>query len=63
VAELLKLYEPEIETITLIPSDGGKFEIDVNGTLIYSKLKTNRHTESGEVANLLAKMMDRGKNG
>jgi len=59
----LKLYESEIETITLIPSDGGKFEIDVNGTLIYSKLKTNRHAESGEVANLLAKMMDRGKNG
>jgi len=59
----LKLYEPEIETITLIPSDGGKFEIDVNGTLIYSKLKTNRHAGSGEVANLLGKMMDRGKNG
>ena len=59
----MKLYEPEIETITLIPSDGGKFEIDVNGMLIYSKLKTNRHAEPGEVANLLAKMMDRGKNG
>jgi selenoprotein W-related protein len=59
----LKLYEPEIETITLIPSDGGRFEIDVNGTLVYSKLQTNRHAEPGEVAKLVAKTMDRGMNG
>jgi selenoprotein W-related protein len=63
VAELLKLYEPEIETITLIPSDGGKYEIDVNGTLIYSKLQTNRHAEPGEVAKLVEKIVDRGRNG
>jgi selenoprotein W-related protein len=60
---LLKLYEPEIETITLLPSDGGKFEIDVNGTLLYSKLETKRHAESGEIAQLIAKYMERGING
>lgn len=57
---MLKLYEPEIETISLIPSDGGKFEIEVNGTLLYSKLETKRHTEPGEVAQLMAKHMERG---
>jgi selenoprotein W-related protein len=56
----LKLYEPEIESLTLIPSDGGKFEIDVNGTLVYSKLETKRHAEPGEVAGLVEKTMDRG---
>jgi selenoprotein W-related protein len=56
----LKLYEPEIETITLIPSDGGKFEIEVNGSLLYSKLETKRHAEPGEVAQLISKFMQRG---
>jgi len=60
---LLKLYEPEIDTITLFPSDGGKFEIDVNGVLLYSKLETKRHAEPGEVAQLMAKYMERGRNG
>jgi selenoprotein W-related protein len=57
---LLKLYEPEIETITLIPSDGGKFEIEVNGSLLYSKLETKRHAEPGEAAQLISKFMQRG---
>jgi selenoprotein W-related protein len=60
---LIKLYEPEIETITLIPSDGGKYEIEVNGDLLYSKLETKRHAEPGEVAQLIAKYMERGRNG
>jgi selenoprotein W-related protein len=47
----------------LIPSDGGKFEIEVNGRLLYSKLETNRHAEPGEVAQLIAKSMERGLNG
>jgi selenoprotein W-related protein len=59
----LKLYEPEIETISLIPSDSGKFEIEVNGSLLYSKLETKRHAEPGEVAQLIAKSMERGLNG
>jgi selenoprotein W-related protein len=60
---LIKLYEPEIETIALIPSDGGKFEIEVNGDLLYSKLETKRHAEPGEVAQVIAKYMERGRNG
>ncbi len=56
--ELLKEYEHVIESATLIPSDGGKFEVSVNGQLIYSKLKTKRHTEPGEIVNLVSKMVD-----
>ena len=55
--ELLKHYEHVVETITLVPSDGGKFEVSVNGQLLYSKLKTHRHAEPGEVLGLVRKMV------
>lgn len=56
--EMLKAFEPQIEEITLIPSDGGRFEITVNDHLIYSKLQINRHIDSGEAINLLRKFME-----
>ncbi|GAB4494381.1 MAG: hypothetical protein Fur0016_31760 [Anaerolineales bacterium] len=56
-SELLKNYEPEIESLTLIPSDGGKFEVSVNDKLIYSKLQTRRHAEAGEVTGLVQKIL------
>lgn len=52
---MLKNYEDRIETLTLIPSDGGRFEVAVNGSMVYSKLKTSRHAEPGEVASLVSK--------
>jgi len=51
--ELLKQYEHVIEEIKLVPSDGGRFEITVNGQLLYSKLETHRHAEPGEVLGLV----------
>jgi len=55
--ELLKNYEHVIETITLVPSDGGKFEVTVNGDLIFSKKKLARHAEPGEVSGLVRKLV------
>ena len=55
--ELLKNYEHVIETIMLVPSDGGKFEVTVNGQLLYSKLATHRHVEPGEVLGLVKKIV------
>jgi selenoprotein W-related protein len=55
--ELLKNYEHVIEAATLVPSDGGKFEVSVNGDLLYSKLKTARHAEPGEVLGLVRKLV------
>jgi len=55
--ELLKNYEHVIETVTLVPSDGGKFEVTVNGDLLYSKLQTHRHAEPGEVLGLVRKLV------
>lgn len=56
--ELLKDYEHVIESVALVPSDGGRFEVSVNGSLIYSKLQTKRHAEPGEILQLVSKMVD-----
>jgi selenoprotein W-related protein len=56
--ELLKEYEHVIESVTLIPSDGGRFEVSVNGQLIYSKIQTKRHAEAGEIINLIHKIVE-----
>lgn len=55
--ELLKHYEHVIETLMLVPSDGGRFEVTVNGQLLYSKLERHRHAEPGEVLGLVRKMV------
>ena len=55
--ELLNGFETEIESITLVPSDGGRFEVTVNEELVYSKLNTGRHAETGEVADLIRKLI------
>ena len=46
---LLNKCPEAIQALTLIPSDGGKFEVSVNGNLIYSKLATGRHADPDEV--------------
>jgi len=53
--DLLSNFEPEIESLALIPSDGGRFEIEVNDHLVYSKMQSRRHAEPGEVVGLVKK--------
>jgi selenoprotein W-related protein len=59
VAELINQFEAQIETISLIPSQGGRFEVVVNSETIYSKLSTGRHANPGEVSSLLKKYLER----
>lgn len=47
-----------IESLTLIPSRGGCFEVMVDDTLIFSKKALGRHAEAGEVARLLQAKLD-----
>ena len=44
-----KELEAQIESLTLIPASGGKFEINVNGELLFSKKALGRHAEPGEI--------------
>ena len=48
--QLLDDFEPSIGQITLIPSDGGRYEVLVDGDLVYSKKATGRHAEYEDVA-------------
>jgi selenoprotein W-related protein len=50
VAKVLADHEPSIKDIQLIPADGGRFEVVINGELIYSKLETGRHLDEGEMS-------------
>lgn len=45
--------EAYIRSWTLIPSTGGKFEVTLNGELIFSKIQLGRHAEPGEVRALI----------
>jgi len=56
--ELLKNYEHLIESAQVIPSDEGRFEVSVNGKLIFSKLEKKRHAEAGEIVDLIHKMVE-----
>lgn len=56
--ELFTEFKGSIENMNLISSGGGRFEVEVDGTLIYSKLSTGRHAEEGEVTDLFAKQTD-----
>ena len=57
MADLTKKYEFQISEITMVPSDEGKFEVSVDGKLVYSKLQTGRHAEPGEVERLVGKVI------
>lgn len=52
----MKELEFDIETLSLLPSDGGTFEVTVNGKLVYSKLQKARYPEPGEALKLVRKM-------
>lgn len=59
VQDLLAEFEAEIESLTLVPSEGGRFELTVNDQLIFSKLNLHRHAEPGEIVGLLRGYLDR----
>ena len=60
------LGEREIESYirswNLIPASGGKFEVTVNGELVFSKLEFGRHAEAGEVKAIIVKKLEEARN-
>lgn len=53
MAELLKTYEYKVDSVKLIPSDGGRFEVTVGDQLVYSKLQTGEHIEPTKLVELV----------
>jgi selT/selW/selH-like putative selenoprotein len=42
-----------LTTVELIPSSKGRFEVTLDGELVFSKAALKRHAEPGEVAALV----------
>jgi selenoprotein W-related protein len=53
VAELLNAWAPRIARATLLPSGGGRFEVTLDGELLFSKAALKRHPRPGEVRGLV----------
>jgi len=43
-------WAPVVERLELLPASGGRFEVTLDGELIFSKASTRRHADPGEVA-------------
>jgi len=54
VAELLNDWAPRIVRAILLPSSGGRFEVTLDGELLFSKAALKRHPTPGEVHALVA---------
>lgn len=52
-AEITKQFEDNLGSVTVIPSDSGRFEVTVDGELLFSKKGLGRHAEPGEVLDLI----------
>ena len=46
---LVKKFKQRIAELTLLPSDGGRFEVKVDGELVYSKLATGSFPDNSTI--------------
>jgi len=47
--KLINELKARIKRLVLIPSDGGRFEVSIDGKPVFSKLKTGRFPEYPEI--------------
>jgi len=48
----LKGWAPVIESLEIIPASKGRFEVTLDGELIFSKAALGRHAKAGEIEDL-----------
>ena len=51
--EAVDQWGDRLSEIRLVPSTGGRFEVTLDGELVFSKAELDRHAEPGEVSNLI----------
>jgi selenoprotein W-related protein len=54
---LLDRFEEYIDEFTLKTSDGGRFEVTVDGEVVFSKLATGRFPEEEELIRLVGEQL------
>lgn len=57
VQKLLEEFEFKVDSVSVIPSTGGVFEVMAGDELIYSKKQTGQHAEYEDVAAPLRTML------
>ena len=57
---MLRVHEVRLGTLELVPSSGGRFEVSLNGALLFSKAALGRHAEPGEVLGLVEEAFRKG---
>ncbi len=55
--ELLSGWSPIIRTLDLVPADKGRFELTIDGELVFSKAELGRHAEPGEIVAIARRVM------
>lgn len=57
--EIMDTFGQKFGSLTLVPSDGGRFEVSLDGQLIFSKMATGRFPENKEVLDQIKAKMGR----
>ena len=52
---LLNEFKRDIKRLELVPSDGGRFEVSLDGKLVYSKLQTGEFPKDAAVVKEIKK--------
>lgn len=59
--DVLNKFKRQIESLTLVPSDKGRFEFSIDGKLFYSKLETRAFPTNDEIIALVEKELKKAK--
>ena len=54
--EIIDEFGDDLESLTLVRGDGGRFEVDVDGRSVFSKRAAGRHANPGEVVANIARL-------
>jgi selenoprotein W-related protein len=55
--KILTQFKRQVSSLELIPSDGGRFEVEVDGKLVFSKLSEKKFPEFSEVKKHIEKKL------
>jgi selenoprotein W-related protein len=55
---LLAEHQWSVESWELVPSSGGRFEVELDGDLVFSKLQEKRHPTAAELDTLVRLHLD-----
>ncbi len=56
-SRILETYKQKLESLELVPSDGGCFELQLDGDLVYSKLETEQFPDEEEMVELVGQRL------